>query len=191
MEPKCWQMLPRACAIIPRQCGNPAPEAANTSIGWVCVSRSAVSDSATLCPSPPGSSVRGILQARILEWAAHFLLQGIVPTQGSNLGLLHCRRSLYHLSHQEGKFSTFYKYLFFIFVNKPLINMFFHYICFIGKLLTILDYEGRRRRGWQREDGWMASPAQWHEFEQTPGDSEGQGSLVCCSPWCCKKSDMT
>ena len=22
-----------------------------------------------------------------------------------------------------------------------------------------------------------------HEFEQTPGDSEGQGSLVCCSPW--------
>ena len=22
-----------------------------------------------------------------------------------------------------------------------------------------------------------------HESEQTPGDSEGQGSLVCCSPW--------
>ena len=22
-----------------------------------------------------------------------------------------------------------------------------------------------------------------HEFEETPGDSEGQGSLVCCSPW--------
>ena len=22
-----------------------------------------------------------------------------------------------------------------------------------------------------------------YEFEQTPGDSEGQGSLVCCSPW--------
>ena len=22
-----------------------------------------------------------------------------------------------------------------------------------------------------------------HEFEQAPGDSEGQGSLVCCSPW--------
>ena len=22
-----------------------------------------------------------------------------------------------------------------------------------------------------------------HEFEQTPGESEGQGSLVCCSPW--------
>ena len=30
---------------------------------------------------------------------------------------------------------------------------------------------------------------EWHhrlyeyEFEQTPGDSGGQGSLVCCSPW--------
>ena len=22
-----------------------------------------------------------------------------------------------------------------------------------------------------------------HEFEKTPGDSEGQGSLMCCSPW--------
>ena len=30
-----------------------------------------------------------------------------------------------------------------------------------------------------------------HEFEQTPGDSEGQGSLLCCSPWDCKESDMT
>ena len=30
-----------------------------------------------------------------------------------------------------------------------------------------------------------------HEFEQTLGDSEGQGSLVCCSLWGCKESDMT
>ena len=33
---------------------------------------------------------------------------------------------------------------------------------------------------------------EWHhllngyEFEQTQGDSEGQGSLVCCSPWICR-----
>ena len=47
----------------------------------------------TLCDpidcSLPGSSVHGILQARVLEWAAIFLLQGILPTQGSNLRLLH------------------------------------------------------------------------------------------------------
>ena len=30
----------------------------------------------------------------------HFLLQGIFLTQGSNLGLPHCRQILYHLSHQ-------------------------------------------------------------------------------------------
>ena len=30
-----------------------------------------------------------------------------------------------------------------------------------------------------------------HEFEQTPGDSEGQGGLGYCSPWGCKESDMT
>ena len=35
----------------------------------------------------------------------------------------------------------------------------------------------------------------WHhrlngqEFEQAPGDGEGQGSLVCCSPWGGKESD--
>ena len=68
----------------------------------------------TLCDSmdcgPPGFS---IFQERILEWIAisfsrgssptrdcHFLLQGIFPTQGSNLGLPHCRQTLYPLSHQ-------------------------------------------------------------------------------------------
>ena len=28
-----------------------------------------------------------------------------------------------------------------------------------------------------------------HELAQTPGDSEGQGSLMCCSPWGHKESD--
>ena len=30
-----------------------------------------------------------------------------------------------------------------------------------------------------------------HEFEETPGASEGQGSLVCCSPWGYKTLGMT
>ena len=30
-----------------------------------------------------------------------------------------------------------------------------------------------------------------HEFEQAPGVGDGQGSLVCCSPWACKESYMT
>ena len=34
--------------------------------------------------------------------------------------------------------------------------------------------------------GWSG-----HEFEQTPEDGEGQGSLACCSPWGHKESDTT
>ena len=30
-----------------------------------------------------------------------------------------------------------------------------------------------------------------HEFEQAPGVDEGQGSLVCCSPWGSQESDTT
>ena len=60
----------------------------------------------TLCSpvdyNPPGPSVHGILQARILEYSCyHDLLQGIFPTQGSNSGLPHCSRILYCLSHRR------------------------------------------------------------------------------------------
>ena len=30
-----------------------------------------------------------------------------------------------------------------------------------------------------------------HEFEQTLGVGDGQGGLVCCSPWCRKETDTT
>ena len=30
-----------------------------------------------------------------------------------------------------------------------------------------------------------------HESQETPGDSEGQGSLVCCNPQGLKESDTT
>ena len=52
--------------------------------------------------SRQASSVYGISQTRILEWGCHFLLQGIFPIQGSNLGLLHCRWILYHWATWEG-----------------------------------------------------------------------------------------
>ena len=37
----------------------------------------------------------------------------------------------------------------------------------------------------------MGSLLSGHEFEQTLGDSEGQGSLMCCSPQGGKELDMT
>ena len=49
--------------------------------------------------SPPGFSLHGILQARILDRLS--LLQGILTTQESNQGLLHCRWIPYQLSYRE------------------------------------------------------------------------------------------
>ena len=45
-------------------------------------------------------TVHGILQARILNWVAFPFSRGIIPTQGPNRGLPHCRQILYQLSHQ-------------------------------------------------------------------------------------------
>ena len=50
--------------------------------------------------SPPGSAVRGILQARILQWVAMPSSRGSFPTEGSNRGLPLCRRILYGLCRQ-------------------------------------------------------------------------------------------
>ena len=61
----------------------------------------------TLCNpmdcSPPGSSVHGILQARILEWfAIYFVLQAIFPTQGWNRSYSN-RRQFFLLSERPEK----------------------------------------------------------------------------------------
>ena len=53
--------------------------------------------------SPLGSSVHGILQARILEWVAMPSSRGSFLTQGSNPGLLHCSQILYHMNHRRSK----------------------------------------------------------------------------------------
>ena len=62
---------------------------------WVLVTRSYLNLCDPMDCNLPGSSVDGIFQARILEWVDIPFL-----TQGLNLGLLHCRQILYHLSHQ-------------------------------------------------------------------------------------------
>ena len=58
----------------------------------------------TLCDpmhcSPPGSSAHGDSPGKNIGVGCHTLLQGILPTEGSNPGLLHCSQILYHLSHQ-------------------------------------------------------------------------------------------
>ena len=51
--------------------------------------------------------------------------------------------------------------------------------------------EGRRRRGQQRMRWLDGITDDEHEFEQAPGVGDGQGSLMCCSPWGHKESNTT
>ena len=62
----------------------------------------------------------------------------------------------------------------------------------LGKTLMLGKTEERRRRGRQRT-GWLDAITKSKDmsFEQTPGDSEGQGSLACCCPWVRKMLDIT
>ena len=52
--------------------------------------------------------------------------------------------------------------------------------------------EGQEEKGATEDEmvGWHHRP-NGHGFEQTPGDGEGQGSLVYYSPWGCKELDTT
>ena len=124
-----------------------------------------------LCPaicnlmdcSPPGSSVHGILQARILELGCHALLQRIFVTLGSNprlLWLLHCRCILLPLSHLEAQSST--------------------------EVMLIAERE-RERVGLLMRQRCLALLAGRGKWQPTPiflpGESCGQRSLVGCCPW--------
>ena len=65
----------------------------------------------------------------------------------------------------------------------------------LEKTLMLKKIERRMRRGWQRmrwlgditDSVDMSLSTLWKKVK----DSEGQWSLVCCSPWDCKESDMT
>ena len=53
--------------------------------------------------------------------------------------------------------------------------------------------DGRQKEKWAAEDQIIIQHHQLngHESEQIPGDSDGQESLACCSPWSRKESDTT
>ena len=57
----------------------------------------------------------------------------------------------------------------------------------LAKTLMLGKIEGRRE---DKMVGWDHQ-LKGHEFEQALGDGEGQGSLVCCSPWSHKELDTT
>ena len=61
----------------------------------------------------------------------------------------------------------------------------------LEKTLMQGKIKGRRRKGRQDEMVGWHHRFDGHEFEQTPGDIEGQGCLAWCSSWICKELDTT
>ena len=81
----------------------------------VCICLCLVAQSClTLCHpmdcSPPG--IHGDSPGKNTGMGHHALLQGISPTQGLNPGLPHCKRILYHLSHQGSPYTYMYIYVY-------------------------------------------------------------------------------
>ena len=61
----------------------------------------------------------------------------------------------------------------------------------LEKTLMLGKIKGRRRRGQQRMR-WLDGITESVDMSlRDLGDSEGQGSQLCCSPWGHKESDMT
>ena len=61
----------------------------------------------------------------------------------------------------------------------------------LEKTLMLGKIDGRRRKE-QQGMRWLDGITDSTDMiEPTPGESEGQGSLACCSPWGHKMSDMT
>ena len=81
---------------------------------FVCLHAQSLQLYPTLCDpmdcSPPGSSIHGILQARVLEWVP-FPSPEDLPDQESNLGLLHYGQILYPLSHQGRLYVYIHTYI--------------------------------------------------------------------------------
>ena len=75
------------------------------------------------------------------------------------------------------------------FIEKIYINAIVHFYL-MEKTLMLGKTEGKRRSRQQRIR-WLDSitDSKRTESERTPGDSEGQRSPACCSPWGCKDLD--
>ena len=137
----------------------------------------------TLCDpmdySPPGSSVHGTLQARILEWVAISFSRGSSQSMHwTHINcLLHCRWILYHWAP----------------IEAPIVYSSYQFVQGCPRWLwdkeSVHQHRGFR---WHRFNPWVRKVPWGREWQPTaiflPGKSHG---LVGYSPWGRKKSDMT
>ena len=124
----------------------------------------------------PGFSVRGLLQARIVEWVVIPFSRGSSrPTAQTWVSCI-----LYHLSHQ-GLALT-------LLVNSQILTI--SWASLVAQLVKNLPAMQETwvqfpvgKSPWRRK--WQPTPV------LLPGEFHGQRSQTGCSPWDCKESDMT
>ena len=127
---------------------------------------------------------------------SHSLLQGIFLSQWSNLGLLHAGRFFTIWATREALLWSWGVSNSLLVTDAeaeaPTLWLPDAKSWLIGKDPDIIKDWGQEEKG--ATDNEMVGWHRWlneHEFEQIPGDSEGQGSLECSSSWGCKEWDMT
>ena len=170
--------------------------------------------------SLPGSSIHGIFQARVLEWVAISFSRGSSQPREWTWVLPHCRQMLLppekaeHWRIDANKLWCWRRLSRVPWTARRSNHSILKEINPEQSLegLTLkFQYrlpDAKEPAPWKKAWGW-ARLRTWgegatgdkmvgwhhrlnkHEFEQIPGDSEGQGSLACCSLWGCKESDTT
>ena len=117
------------------------------------------------------------------------LLQEIFPTQGSNLGLLHCRQTLYHLSHQGSSKKAW------IDINAEINNKKRQDVDNIKAALVVKNPPAKAGGVRDLGSSWVRKVPWRREWQPTPvflpGEPHGQRSLVGYSPRGRQASDMT
>ena len=130
--------------------------------------------------SSPDSSVHGDSPGKNTGIGCHALLQGIFRTQGSNLGLPHCRWTFYLLSHQESPFNSTYTELY-IWASQTAQWQRIHLS--MQEMQETQVWSLCREDPLEKEDAPYSSMHAWNIL--------GQRSLSGYSPWGHKESDTT
>ena len=154
--------------------------------------------------SLPGSSIHGILQARILEWVAISISNGyeswtIKKAEGWRIDALElwCWRRLFRVPWTARR------------SNQSILKEISPEYSLEGLMLKLQYFghlmwrtnslENDAGKDWRQEKKGTSEDevVRWHhqlnghEFEQTLGVGDGRGSLACCSPWGHKEADTS
>ena len=127
-----------------------------------------------------------------MQWAGKSVPIWALVDQATYLSLSHSLKEefMQHIipSHCRNFYFIFLIFLFLLyFIWQYCIGHLMQRADSLEKTLILWKIEGRRKRGRQRWHYQLSG----HEFEEAPGESEGQGRLVCCSPWGHTELDTT